>query len=134
MLAGPLRRIDRRAGGFQKLRVARFVFVAPLETVAKIPARFAMDPVRHVDPTGDLARPLAIPGQVFGEVPVRFRRVEAEALQDIDPHLLLLRIDGMPLERRDELVASDGSSAQANVNVPGLVIDAGADVVEFPRS
>ena len=58
-------------------------------------------------------------------------RVEAEALQDVDPHLLLLRIDRMALEGGDQLVASDRPAAEPDVDVPGLVVDAGADELEL---
>ncbi len=64
-------------------------------------------------------------------MPVRFRRVEAEALQNVDAHLLLLGNDRMSLERGDQLVTSDRPAAQADVDVPGLMVDAGADELKL---
>jgi hypothetical protein len=55
----------------------------------------------------DLVGTLAIPGEIFGEVAIRLGRIEAEALENVDPDLLLLRIGRMPLERGHQLVSTD---------------------------
>ena len=102
-----------------------------LGAMPEIAAGLAVDPVAHVDPLGRLVRPLAVPGQVLRQVAVRFGRVDAEALQHVDAHLLLPRIDRVALEGGDQLVAADLLSAQADVDVPGLVVDARADELEL---
>ena len=86
-----------------------------------------MDPVAHVDPLGRLVRPLAVPGQVLGQVAVRFGRIDAEPLEHVDAHLFLLRIDRVALEGGDQFVAADLLPAKADVDVPGLMVDARAD-------
>ena len=102
-----------------------------LGRVAQVAAGLAVDPVGHVDPAGDLVRPLAIPGQVFRQVAVALGRIDAEALQDVDAHLFLLRENRMRLEGGDQLVLADLAAVDADIDEPGLVVDAGADVVEL---
>src|SRR4029077_19824208 len=107
--------------------------VARLRAVAEIATGLAVDPVREVDPVGYICRRFAIPGKIFGEVAVRFSGIDAEALEDVEPDLLLLRIDGMSLESGDQLVLADLAAAEADIDIPGLVVDAGADEVELAR-
>ena len=118
-------------GGLEQLRIFRLEPVAGLGRVAEIAAGLAMDPVGHVDPAGDLVRPLAVPRQIFRQMAVALGRVDAEALQHVDPQLLLPGIDRMRLEGRDQLVLADPAAAHAQVDEPGLVVDAGADIVEL---
>ena len=68
--------------------------------MAQIAAGLAVDPVGHVDPALDLVGPLAVPGQVFGEVPVALGRIDAKALQHVDADLFLLGIDRDASRRR----------------------------------
>src|SRR4029077_6948936 len=91
----------------------------------------AMDPIGHVDPLRDLVRPLAVPGEIFRQVAIRFGRVDAEPLEDVDADLLLPGIDRVAFEGGDELVLADLAAAQADVDVPGLVVDARADEFEL---
>ena len=62
---------------------------------------------------------------------VALGRIDAEALQDVDAQLLLLREDRMRLEGCDQLVLADLAALDAHIDKPGLVVDARADVVEF---
>jgi hypothetical protein len=57
-------------------------------------------------------------------VSVALGRINAEPLEHVDANLFLPRIDGMALESRNELVSADPPAAQADVDVPGLMIDA----------
>ncbi len=89
-----------------------------------------MDPVGHVDPLDDLVRPLAVPRQVFGQMAVAFRRVDAEALQHVDAHLFLLADHRMALEGGDEFFLADLAALDAHIDIPGLVVDARADEIK----
>ena len=62
---------------------------------------------------------------------VALGRIDAEALQHVDAQLFLLREDRMRLEGRDQLVLADLAAVEAHIDKPGLVVDAGADEVEF---
>lgn len=64
---------------------------------------------------------------------VALRRIDAEALQDVDTQLLLLRIDRVRLEGSDQLILADLAAVKTQINEPGLMVDARADVVQFAR-
>src|SRR5690606_11553166 len=70
-------------------------------------------------------------GQVFGEVAIAFGGIDAEALEHVDADLLGLGIDRMGLEARDQLIGLDLAALGADIDIPGLVVDAGADIVEL---
>src|SRR5690606_38594760 len=89
------------------------------------------DPVAQVDPLADLVWSFAVPGQIFGKMPVALGGIEAETLEHIDPELLLFRIDRMTLEGCNQLVLADFPPVYAEVDIPGLVVDAAADIVEL---
>ena len=90
-----------------------------------------MDPVAHVDPAIDLVGALAVPGQIFAQVTVGLGGIDPEALEHVDAHLLLPGVDRMRLEAGDQLVRLDLAALGADVDVPGLVVDAGADIIEL---
>ena len=133
VLVGARGDIDRLLRLLEKDREVGLEPIARFDAIAEIAAGLAVDPVGHVDPATDLLRPLAIPRQIFGQVAVALGRIDAEPLQDVDPNLLLPGIDGMALEGGEQFVAADRSSAQAHVDVPGLMVDAAADVFDLVR-
>src|SRR5690606_11326218 len=131
VLGGALMPRKRLARILQESREIRLEPVAHLRAVAEIAARLAVDPFAQVDPLADLVRPLAVPGQIFGKMPVALGGIEAETLEHIDPELLLFPIDQMALEGRNQLVLADFPPVCAEVDIPGLMIDAAADIVEL---
>ena len=116
---------------FLEHREIGFEPVAALGRVAQVAAGLAVDPVAHVDPAVDLVGALAIPGQVFAEVAVALGGIDPEALQHVDADLFLLGIDRVRLEAGEQLVRLDLAALGADVDVPGLVVDARADIVEL---
>src|SRR5947209_8161315 len=61
--------------------------LAPFGTAAQVAASLSVDPVREIDPPGDLFRALPVPGKVFAQVAVLFGAVVSEPAQYVDPHL-----------------------------------------------
>ena len=62
---------------------------------------------------------------------VGFGRIVPEPLEHIDADLLLFGKDRMRLEGRDQFVAADRHAPVADVDVPGLVVDAGAHDIDI---
>src|SRR5207245_877826 len=89
-----------------------------------------VDPGVHVDPVGQLIRALAIPGEVFGEVAIRFGAVIAEAAEDIDANFLTLAKLRDCREELEEL-RDEVDAAPLHLDEPGLVVNAGGDHVHL---
>src|SRR5690606_24681191 len=131
VLTGALVLAERLVGLLLEHREISLEPVAALGGVAQIAAGLAMDPVAHVDPAADLLGTLAIPGQVFGKVAVALGGIDAEALEHVDAHLFLPRIDRVALEGGEQLVLLDLAALGADIDIPGLVVDARAHIVEL---
>ena len=104
--------------------------VALLGAHAQVAAGLAVDPGVEADPVADLARPLAVPGDVLAQVAVRLGGVVAEAAQHVDAHLLGLAVLGMAFVGGEQL-AGHVLALVAELDVPGLVVDAGGDDVQL---
>ncbi len=107
MLAGALVPGKRPLGALEHGRELGLEPVAVLGGETQIAARFAMNPVRHVDPFDDLVGTLSIPGQILGKMAVAFRRIDTETLQNIDADFLLLADDRMTLEGCNQFILAD---------------------------
>ena len=103
---------------------------APFGTQAQVAAGLAEDPGAQVDPVADLVRALAEPGHVLAQVAVGLGGVAAEAAQHLDPHLLRVAVDRVALVRLQQL-AGDVAATVQELDVPGLVVDAGRAVVQL---
>ena len=104
--------------------------VAPFGADAQITTRLTVDPTGEIDPVVDLFRALAIPGHIFADVAVGFGGVVAKAADHVDAHLFGLAVLGMRLEEVEHHRCHI-HAAPLHLDVPGLVIDAGADNVHI---
>ena len=104
--------------------------VAALGADAEVAAGLAVDPAPQVDPVVDLVEPLAVPGHVLAEMAVGLGAVVAEAAEHVDADLLGLAQVLVPLVGIEEL-AGEVLALVLDGDVPGLVVDAGADDVHL---
>ena len=80
------------------------------------------------NPIGDLARALAIPGQVFGEVAVGFGAEIAEAAYYVHAHFFAPANRRVRLEQRQQ-VRRPIAAIEQHLDVPRLMVDASGDDV-----
>ena len=96
----------------------------------EIPSCFTINPVVQVDPVFDFFRALPIPGYILRKMAVGFSRIITEASQHIDPYFFLFSVFFMVFKSlqqfRDHIF-----SIMLYRDIPGLVIDPGADNIQF---
>ena len=102
----------------------------PFGTNAQITARLPIYPAGEVNPVHDFAWTLAVPGEVFGEVPVGFGAVVAEAFKDIDADFFGLRVLRMAIEKLGH-EWNQINPLPRGLNAPCLVVDAAEDKVDI---
>ena len=127
VLVGALVVGERLAGLLEELREVGLEPVAVLGGVAQVAAGLAVDPVGHVDPAVISSGRLRYQGRYSERWPFDLGRVEAEALQHVDAHLLLLRIDRMRSKAATSSSLPIAAAVAGECRVPGLVVDAGAE-------
>ena len=114
----------------QDLWIICFKPVSLLSGNPEISSCFPIDPVIQVDPVFDLFRTFPIPGHILRKMAVGFCGIVAETFQHVDPYLLFFPVFLM-LFKAFQQFGDHVFSIMLYRNVPGLMIDAGTDDIQF---